>query len=52
MDGFHKFGPLAVQLSWFIPMINVIPTISRQIMNPGGNKFVEFKQVCKRTTKS
>ncbi|ATZ57514.1 hypothetical protein BCIN_15g00890 [Botrytis cinerea B05.10] len=44
MDGFHKFGPLAVQLSWFIPMINIIPTISRQIMNPGGNKFVEFKQ--------
>ncbi|KAF7937086.1 hypothetical protein BELL_0704g00020 [Botrytis elliptica] len=44
MDGFHKFGPLAVQFSWFIPMINAIPKTLRQSMNPGGNKFLEFKQ--------
>ncbi|KAF5870711.1 putative cytochrome p450 protein [Botrytis fragariae] len=44
MDGFHNFGPLAVQFSWFIPMINAIPKALRQSMNPGGNKFVEFKQ--------
>ncbi|RAL60631.1 hypothetical protein DID88_009949 [Monilinia fructigena] len=44
IDGFHKFGPLAVQFSWFIPMMNMIPEILRRTLNPGANKFVEFKQ--------
>ncbi|KAA8566069.1 hypothetical protein MFRU_039g00150 [Monilinia fructicola] len=44
IDGFHKMGPLAMQFSWFIPMMNMIPETLRRSLNPGANKFVEFKQ--------
>ena len=48
IDGFHEFGALAVQFSWFMPLMNAIPQWLLFRLNPGMLSFVKFKQVCSR----
>ena len=45
LDGFHDFGPLAVQFSWFMPLFFRLPRWLLLKINPGFETFIKFKLV-------